>query len=265
MTLVGLLVAAALTAPSPAPAVDGAAVARSAAPAEMAAIPAGKYERLHGGSHSMAEVGRFAIDRTPVTRADYVAFVTHNSTWRKSSVATPGYLADWSSDLDAGNTVPVRAPVTSVSWHAAAAYCKSVGKRLPTVDEWEYVAAASETKKNAVRDRTFINRLVSLYAARSTGAQLPVGTGFRNVYGVRDLHDRAWEWTADFKPLPSAHAHHDHHDMKGHKHTMSCASSAIGAADPSNYPAFMRSAVRAGLDHKSTMTTLGFRCAVTLS
>lgn len=47
--------------------------------------------------------------------------------------------------------------------------------------------------------------------------------------------------------------------------TMSCASSAIGAADPSNYPAFMRAAVRAGLDRQSTMTTLGFRCAVTLS
>ena len=265
MTLAGLLVAAALTAPSPAPAVDGASVARSAAPVEMVAIPAGKYERLHGGPNSTAEVGRFAIDRLPVTRADYQAFVRRTASWRRSSVSASGYLADWSSDLDAGAAVPRTAPVTSVSWHAAAAYCKSIGKRLPTVDEWEYVAAASETKKNAVHDRTFIGRLVSLYAARASAARSPVGTGFRNAYGVRDMHDRAWEWTADFKPDPAADPHHDHHDMKGHKHTMSCASSAIGAADPSNYPAFMRSAIRAGLDRKSTMTTLGFRCAITLS
>ena len=265
MTLAALLAAAALTAPSPAPAVDGAAVVRSVAPVEMAAIPAGRYERLFGLSQSTAEVSRFAIDRTPVTREAFLGFVTHNKRWRKSAVRVAGYLADWKSDLDAGKAAPASAPVTSVSWHAAAAYCKSVGKRLPTVDEWEYVAAASETRRNAVRERAFINRLVSLYAARSDGARMPAGTGFRNVYGVRDMHDRAWEWTADFKPDPRDHAHHEGHDMKGHEHTMSCASSAIGAADPSNYPAFMRSAVRAGLDHKSTMTTLGFRCAVTLS
>ena len=114
-----------------------------------------------------------------------------------------------------------------------------------------------------MRDRGFIGRLVAMYTARSNGARQPVGGGFRNVYGVRGMHDRAWEWTSDFKPDPAA-AHHDHHD-KGHEHTMSCASSAIGAADPSNYPAFMRSAIRAGLDRNSTMTTLGFRCAATLS
>jgi formylglycine-generating enzyme required for sulfatase activity len=80
------------------------------------------------------------------------------------------------------------------------------------------------------------------------------------------MHDRVWEWTADARPETGAA--HDHAAMsrnRNHKHDMFCASSAIGAANPSNYPAFMRYAVRAGLDRRSSMQTLGFRCAATLS
>jgi formylglycine-generating enzyme required for sulfatase activity len=269
MTLVGLLVATVLSAPSTVnTAVEGAAV-RSASLSGMAVIPAGRHERLHGAAESAGvTVGRFAIDRTPVTRREYLEFVRANPSWRKGAVsgglARKSYLADWQSELDAGKG-RLEAPVTSVSWHAAAAYCKSIDKRLPTVDEWEYVAAASESKANATRDRSFINRLVALYTARSASSQKPVGKGFRNFYGVRDMHDRAWEWTADFKPDPQHDPHHDHASMKEHEHTMSCASAAVGAPDPSNFPAFMRSAIRAGLDRRSTMSTLGFRCAATIS
>jgi formylglycine-generating enzyme required for sulfatase activity len=126
------------------------------------------------------------------------------------------------------------------------------------------VAAASETQRNAAKDRGFIGRLLGMYAARAANARKPVATGIRNVYGVRGMHDRVWEWTADARPEAGAAHDHDHH-AKSHKHDMFCASSAIGAADPSNYPAFMRYAVRAGLDRRSSMKTLGFRCAATLS
>jgi formylglycine-generating enzyme required for sulfatase activity len=71
------------------------------------------------------------------------------------------------------------------------------------------------------------------------------------VYGIRDLHELTWDWTID----PAEHAGHNH------ERHMSCASSAIGAVDPSNYPAFMRYAVRSGLNDRSTLKTLGFRCA----
>ena len=43
-------------------------------------------------------------------------------------------------------------PSTQVSWFAARAYCASLGKRLPTVDEWEYAAAASERRTDATDD-----------------------------------------------------------------------------------------------------------------
>jgi hypothetical protein len=44
-------------------------------------------------------------------------------------------------------------------------------------------------------------------------------------------------------------------------HRVGCASAALGAADPTDYPAFLRAAVRAGLTPRTTLGALGFRCA----
>lgn len=217
----------------------------------MAVIPAGTYSPLYApdGAGPVA-VHRFALDREPVTRGEFLDFVRRNPRWRRSaiapSLADKGYLADWTGDLAAGPPAVLRRPVTSVSRNAALAYCKARGKRLPTPDEWEYAASASERRRDATRDPAFVARLLGLYAKRARVTPA-VGTGIENVYGVRDLHDLVWEWTA----RPDAmHAHH-----------MFCASSAIGATDPANYPAFMRYAVRSGLRDRTTMRTLGFRCA----
>jgi formylglycine-generating enzyme required for sulfatase activity len=227
----------------------------------MAAIPAGIHRKLHGDARtSRVRIARFALDRAPVTRGEFLDFVRRRPQWRKSAaeatLVEKGYLADWSADLDVGTRAALSFPITNVSWYAASAYCEARGKRLPTEDEWELAAAASETSPNATRDPRFVNRLLGMYAGRADAVRKPVSTAIRNVYGIRGMHDLAWELTTD--------PHHDHAAMKGHRHTMSCASSAIGVADPSNYPAFMRHAVRAGLNRRSTMSTLGFRCAADL-
>lgn len=228
---------------------------------DMVRLPAGAYRPLYSRvTDRPVQVAAFRLDRDAVTRGEFLAFVRRTPAWRRSAVSSGmadrvTYLADWRGDLDAGSAASLRRPVTGVSWHAARAYCAAVGKRLPTTAEWEYAAAASATKRDATRDPEFTQRLVALYSSRPRPLP-PVDSGAVNVYGVRGLHGLAWEWVEDFQG-----AHREHAHGASERHDTSCASAALGAADPTNFPAFLRQAVRSGSTETTSMETLGFRCA----
>ena len=240
--------------------------AARAAASRMAMLPAGSYRPLYAPvGESRVRVAAFALDREPVTRGDFLSFVSRQPEWQRGRVrpvfVDARYLADWRGALDAGDANALRRPVTQVSWFAARAYCASLGKRLPTVDEWEYAAAASERTADASSDASFRARLLALYGGMR-GASAGPARGFTNVYGVRALHGVVWEWTIDFNSVVlgddsrttgSGADARDRH--------LYCASSAIGATDPSDYAAFLRHAVRAGLGARSTTSSVGFRCA----
>ena len=239
----------------------------SSAQSGMARIPAGSYVPLYASEPGKpVAVGAFQLDRNAVTRREYRGFIRTNPMWQRGRPAAvyadAGYLADWQSPLDPGSATPTDRPITSVSWFAARAYCESKSKRLPTVDEWEYAAAASEQTRDATRDPAFIRRLLDLYSARSANPAPAAHPGFRNVHGISDLHGSAWEWTEDFN---SVLVSGDSREAGGtSKHTdfrAVCAGGAIGASDPENYPAFLRFAFRAALNGRSNVRALGFRCA----
>ena len=230
----------------------------------MVMLPAGRYRPLYAppGAERVA-VAAFALDREPVTAGAFLAFVERHPEWRRDRVrrvfADARYLADWPAATDAGALGAQRRPVTQVSWFAARAYCASLGKRLPTVDEWEYAAAASERATDATADAAFRSRLLALYAG--IGRQIAAAL-FVNVYGVRAMHGVVWEWTLDFNSVvldDDSRATGSGADARD-RH-LYCASAALGATDPSDYPAFLRHAVRAGLGARSSTSTVGFRCA----
>jgi formylglycine-generating enzyme required for sulfatase activity len=228
----------------------------------MALIAGGWYRPLYTmKGMSRMRVEPFALDRRPVTRRDYLRFVITHREWKRDAVrpalAEANYLADWPTAASAGDERDLDRPVTNVSWFAARAYCAAQGKRLPTTDEWELAGAASESRRDATGDQGFRRRLLALYATRNTGVPAPVGTTFVNAYGVADMHGLVWEWTIDF----NASAPRDSHAAPGQEHHLWCASAAIGVADPTNYPAFLRFAVRSGLTTRSTISGVGFRCA----
>jgi formylglycine-generating enzyme len=179
----------------------------------MVSIPAGTLRPLYG---TPVKVAAFRIDRHPVTRAEY---------FHSSSIMNP------------------RAPMAEISWAEARGYCVARGARLPTLAEWEYVAAV---------DTASFSKVVAMYMTRSATAD--VETGSANHYGVRGLHDRVWEWVGD--PNARIVAMHEHG-----AHDLSCAGAAMGAADPRDYPAFLRSAFRSGLTETTRLPSLGFRCA----
>jgi formylglycine-generating enzyme required for sulfatase activity len=237
------------------------AAAAGAPPAEMARIPGGRYVPLFVNGRREVTVRSFALDRRPVTRADYLAFVRAEPRWQRGRVrpafAGAGYLGAWPADLSVGSAADARRPATQVSWFAARAYCAARGKRLPTTDEWEFAARASETRVDASRDPAFVARLLAMYTSRA-GRGGAVGSTFRNAYGVWDLHGLAWEWTHDFNSLLVSV---DSRATSGRDHPLFCAAGVIGATDPNNYPAFLRYGYRAALEGRTVAESLGFRCA----
>ena len=142
---------------------------------------------------------------TPVDKGEFLGFVASHPQWQRGRVAKifadAGYLQDWRGALTLGDASTRGAqPVTSVSWFAAAAFCESEGGRLPTWNEWEYVAAADATRRDARTDPAWLAAILSWYS-RPADAALPAVGGAANVYGVRDMHGLIWEWVDDFNAL----------------------------------------------------------------
>jgi sulfatase modifying factor 1 len=266
-----LLLAVALVLPLPLAAqARGGGTAASGAPGPgagaawegMAVIPAGRYMPLYAPDTAAVRVESFRMDRFPVTRSEFAAFVEAEPRWRRGAVkpvfADGRYLADWASDLEPGGNP--RAPVTGVSWFAARSYCAWRGKRLPTVDEWEYVARADETRRDAMTDPRHKARILELYTGRPDTPPA-VGSTFANLYGVHDLHGLVWEWIRDFNTVTVGA---DSRGTGQRDVQLYCAAGAEGATDTTNYAAFLRYAFRASLEGRSTSAALGFRCAADL-
>jgi formylglycine-generating enzyme required for sulfatase activity len=232
-------------------------------PDGMALVPEGRYKPPFRGpaAAEVVAVGQYFLDVYPITNEEYLRFVQANPRWRRSQVkrlfAEEGYLRHWSGDL-AFEESQAQAPVTFVSWFAAKAYAKWLGKRLPSVHEWEYAALASSTRPDGGNDAAFQSEILRWYATPDPGALPAVGSRRANIYGLHDLHGLVWEWVADFNSvLVSGDARGD----TGLDRQLFCGAGAQNARDRMDYAAFMRYGFRSSLKAGYTVHNLGFRCA----
>ncbi|MGE5845543.1 MAG: formylglycine-generating enzyme family protein, partial [Ignavibacteria bacterium] len=101
---------------------------------KMVLISGGYYTPLYmeetGGTKIKVEP--FYMDVYPVTNAQFLEFVKTNPKWLRSKIkrlfADKSYLIHWKGDLELGEKVNPKSPVTNISWFAAKAYAKWAGK-----------------------------------------------------------------------------------------------------------------------------------------
>jgi formylglycine-generating enzyme len=217
-----------------------------------------KYEDSGG----KVRVAPFELMRTPVTNAQFLAFVTTHPDWRRG-VAAPifaeaRYLEHWSGALSLGAGALPQQPVTRVSWFAAEAYCEAQGARLPTWAEWEYAAAADATRTDARADPGWRERILGWYAKPSNVALAAVGQGAADLHGVHDLHGLVWEWVEDYAAMLVSS---DNRQQSDPDLLQFCGAGAISTDDRENYAVLMRIAMLSALAAEDTTANLGFRCA----
>ena len=138
----------------------------------------------------------FFLDRVPVTNADWARAVA------RGLVTPPRRMAE--APLDRHSWHDGRPPegldhhpVVLVTQEEARAYCRAVGKRLPTEAEWEAAARGREGRRYAWGD-TFDPAICNTIESGRL-ASVPVGSEPQNgtPEGVLDLGCNVAEWVAD--------------------------------------------------------------------
>ena len=181
---------------------------------EMMLVPGGTFEM---GNHfgegvddnfpvHTVKVDSFFMDKYEVTVGQFRQFIQETGYdwdrfWWKMSIFSP-------TDNH---------PIVYVDWHAATAYAKWAGKRLPTESEWEYAARGGLKGKRypwgnniTKNDANFHkywkdddeyennNRLTTDWKDKWKYSTAPVGSFEPNGYGLYDMAGNVAEWCHDW-------------------------------------------------------------------
>lgn len=180
----------------------------------------------------------YAIDRRPVTNAEYLAFINDGGyrdyRWWFSEGLAKVKEQEWEAplywerhddvwllrDYLGLRALPQDEPVTHISYYEASAYAKWAGKRLPTEAEWEMAACYDPVsgEKRAFpwgeglpeesHANLFENRLWNVAPA---GAY-PRG---ESPLGCHQMIGDVWEWTSsDYVPYPGFQPQFDEYNDK---------------------------------------------------
>jgi len=148
--------------------------------------------------HSVT-VRTFYLDKYLVTNAQFKSFIDANPSWRRDHIPrnldNGNYLRHWPNLSD----IPPNQdnhPVVNANWYSAVAYCRWVGKRLPTEVEWEYAAKGGLRGRFPWGDEP-PNKKLANYGGSGISTTSPVGSYPANGYGLFDMAGNVWEFTAD--------------------------------------------------------------------
>jgi formylglycine-generating enzyme required for sulfatase activity len=166
-------------------------------PSGMVRIESGTFtmgrtdgNELERPAHSVSINKPFFIERYEVKCQDYEAFLVVNPKipapigWKDRKC--PAGKEEW--------------PVSGVDWYGADAYAKSKGRRLPTEEEWEYVARGGD--KNLLYpwgnswEENAANAASTSPGHIVKGGSYPAGAAVVSGIRVLDMVGNVWEWTS---------------------------------------------------------------------
>ncbi len=194
--------------------------------AEMVFVPAGEFVM---GSEELGDDERpvhrvyldgFWIDRYEVTNERFARFVAATGYQTEAEEREWGWVwkgpewekverADWRHPRGPDSSIEpfghaqdkgkMEHPVVLVSWNDADAYCRWVGKRLPSEAQWEKAARGTDGRRYAWGDEFDSARANTKESERGdttlVGNFSPLGD---SPYGASDMTGNVWEWVADW-------------------------------------------------------------------
>jgi formylglycine-generating enzyme required for sulfatase activity len=140
---------------------------------------------------------RFWIDRTEVTNAAFDVFARMAA---RTGIAAPIYPRT----PQLAHAADPRRPVTGINWDTARAYCRYLGKELPTSEQWVKAMRGGEQlpdgSPNPIPNRNFpfgTGDPLAIAALDPAAGPADVAThpGDVSPYGVLDLTGNVQEWT----------------------------------------------------------------------
>ncbi len=232
---------------------------------DMVYIAGGSYKPLFKNSavFQLNPVKSFLLDRYAVTNRQYYSFTQKHPKWNRDNIRAVFSDSSYLKHFSARTMAELAdSPVTNISWFSARAYCKSLDKRLPSLDEWEFVARASDIDIDGSKDPQYRQKILEWYSRPATDKLPSVKNTQANYWGVHGMHGVVWELVNDFNTaLVTGESRGD----SQLEQQLFCGAGAVSSADPGDYAAFMRYALRSSYRATYTMESLGFRCAKDVS
>ncbi len=174
-----------------------------APPSGMRLIPGGRFEMGYSPDSSArpahdVTISSLFIDSHETSNQDFKRFVDANSQWKPGAIAAEyhdgNYLKHWENGAPRAGSEDE--PVRYVSWYAANAYAKWVGKRLPTEAEWECAAKGGESGQKYWWGN-YSDAEKAVYEFYPPKRPANVGSFPANQYGIYEILGNVSEWVAD--------------------------------------------------------------------
>lgn len=160
--------------------------------------------------YHLVMLSKYKIDKYEVTAGEYLKCV-EAGVCNNDNEDEPHFSCFYDDISNLMNTKKEKHPINFVSWYGANAYCKWVGKRLPTEAEWEKAARGTEGFKypwgndpEVDCDYAIITHSenIDMYGDYGCGKRSTwvVGSKKKGVsqYGVYDMIGNVAEWVDDW-------------------------------------------------------------------